>query len=571
MALNQEDTNKLNYKPDIEWYKERMYRVAEEEKPKDRLYTPTEEDIDPDQLLQNYRDLTKKAQKLDSVIDELSMALSIPIDTEKQPEVSDAVARLDPSSKGEFLSYTLYRDLINQDEAGRTNIDLNFVLNNATADNQANSNLIYNQYIEGQKTYTAVPPLERVLSTEGGVPAEERITNTILNNMTNWNEHNSAVRKIINFAQGWLGITPDPAYIPWTFKEDVKRKLTEYTDIDNLLTQYTSMVGDLGGIAETFPTTPLTLAGDLWDSLQGKRDNDNNFFNEINRIFSMSYGADLICCFVAWAGGLDTRTLYALRMILQLASNGLSLDWGNLYNTFLSIINSLFRNIVCGQLIALVDRIFQMITDPIKRWLNSKEEKWQKLFLCTPVDEFINIYIVGGLEALEKWLTDIIMNFWKRIQIDKYLEEGKIEIFGKKKWLADLSRLLDLIIATIGRSALCGQENSPTGDEIRRFMEAYNVGPIFNYEYLEEENPNKYNSFIREEVTIERTIDQETGEVKLQEKTVARFDTGTRTADLNEGSVNIDKCLKKVAEEDVFSVQEWMAEIKLRSRSQEES
>jgi hypothetical protein len=161
------------------------------------------------------------------------------------------------------------------------------------------------------------------------------------------------------------------------------------------------------------------------------------------------------------------------------------------------------------------------------------------------------------------------MDFWKRIEIDKYLEEGKIEIFEGKKWLSDLAKLLDLIIAAIGRSALCGQENSPTGDEVRRFMEAYDVGPIFMYEFAEEEDPNEYNSFIREENIIEKTTDPNTGEEIIQEKTVAKFDTGTKTADLSPGSVNIDKCLKKVAEDDVFSVQEWMAEI--RSRSQEES
>ena len=558
MVLNQDDTSKLNYKPDIEWFKQRMYRVAEEEKPEDHLYTPTKEDIKPEDLLFDYRDLTKKANKLDSTIDKLSMALTIPIDVEKQPTVSSAVSKLDPSSKGEYLSYTLYRDLLGQDEAGKNNIDLDFVLNNQTQDVQANSNIIHNQYIEGAKAYT-----------EGGVSSGEKLTNTILNNITSWNENEYPVRQIMNFAQGWLGLTPDSSYIPWTFKEDVRRKLTEFTDVDNLLTQYTDMVGDLGGLAETFPETPLGLATDLWDSLNGKRDNDNNFFNKINEIFSMNYGADLICCFVSWAGGLDTKTLYALRMILKLASNGLSLDWANLYNTFLSIISSLFRNVVSGQLISLVDRIFQMITDPIKKWLNSNNEGWKKLFLCTPIDEFINIYIVGGLEVLEEWLTSIIMEFQKKVEIDKYLEEGKTEIFGKKKWLADLSDLLDLIIAAVGKSSLCGQESAPTADEVRRFMEAYNVGPIIEYEYEEEENPNKYNSFVLEETKIEKTIDPKTGEEKIQEKVITKFDTGTKTADLGIGSVNIDKCLKRVAEEDVFSVQEWMKEA--RSRSQEES
>lgn len=571
MALNEEDTSKLNYRPDIAWYKERMHRVSAVERPDDVLYTPSKEKVDPDKLLQEYRDLTKKAQKLDNAIDELSLALTIPIDVEKQAEVSRTVSELDPTSKGEYLSYVLYRDLLNQQEAGKTNINLDFALENYTHDVQANSNLMYNQYVEGAKTYTSVGPQESVLSSVDGVESEERITNTVLNNILSWNEYDTSTRQIVNFAQGWLGFTPDPAYIPWTFKEDVKRKLTEYTDIDGLLTQYTGMVADLGEIGETFPTTPLRLATDLWDSLNGKKDNDNNFFNKINEIFSMNYGADLICCFVSWAGGLDTKTLYALRMVLQMMGNGLSIDWANLFNTFLSIINGLFRNLITGQLIALVDKIFQMITDPIKRWLNSNNEGWQKLFLCTPIDEFINIYILGGLEALEQWLTDIIMSFWKRVEIDKYLEEGKTEIFGKKKWLADLSKLLDLIIAAVGKSALCGQGSSPTGDEVRRFMEAYDVGPLFDYEFTKEETPNKYNSFIREEVTIERTIDPETGVEKIQEKTVARFDTGTRTADLNQGAVNIDKCLKKVADEDVFSVQEWMAEINARSRAQEES
>jgi len=568
MALNQEDTNKINYRPDIEWFKERMYRVAEEKRPADHLRTPLDATVDAAVLLDNYRDLAKKAQKLDNVIDEVSMALRIPIDVEKQPQVSAATLRLDPASNGEYISYQLYRDLLNQEEAGRENLDLNFVLNNYTQDVYANSDLIYNQYIEGAKKYTAVSPISRIISPEGGFSSEERLTNTILNNITNWNEHEFGIRQIIQYAQGWLGYTPDPAYIPWTFKVDTKRKLTEYTDIDNLLLQYTNMFGDLNGVVETVPETPLTLATDLWDSLNGKLNNDNNFFNKINEIFSMNYGADLICCFVAWAGGLDAKTLSALRMILQLMANGLSIDWANLWNSFLGIINGLFRNLVSGQLIALVDQLFQMITDPIKKWLNSNEKGWKTLFLCTPIDEFINIYIVGGLEALEKWLTSLIMEFQKMIEIDSYLEEGKIEIFGKKKWLADLSKLLDMIIAAVGRSALCGQDSSPTGSELKGFMEAYDIGPLYVFDYPPEKNPNQYNSFAIEEITIETTIDPETGEKTIQEKIVSRFDTGTNTADIKR-SVNIDKCLKRVAEDDVFSVQEWIREIRLRS--QEES
>lgn len=571
MAIDKEDKDKLVYKPDINWHKDRMYRIVQEPKPLDHLYKPDEPVINPEELQQNYRDLAKKAKKLDNVIDQLSMALSIPIDKAKQPVVSSAVEKLDPASKGESLSYPLYRDLINQQEAGRNNIDLDFVLDNYTADIFANSTLIQNQYIEGAKSYTDIgpwKPLESILSSVPGTSAEQRITNTLLNNVLSWNEYDYNTRQIVNYAQNWLGTNPDPAYLPWTFKEDVKRKLTEYTDIDQLLSQYTTMVTNLGQLGTTFPSTPMKLATDLWDSLIGKRDNDNNFFNKINELFSMNYGADLICCFVSWAGGLDQKTLYALRMILQLASNGLSIEWGNLWNAFLGIINGLFRNIITGQLIALVDRIFQMVTDPIKKWLNTKDETWRKLFLCTPIDEFINIYVVGGIEALEKWLIALIMNFWKMIEIDKYMEDGKIEIFSKKKWLADLARLLDLIIAAVGRNALCGNNVSPTGEEVARFMDAYKVGPTFVYEYPDEENPNEYNSFVKTTTTIEKTIDPATGQLSINEKVVSRFDTGTKSADLGPTSVNIDRCLQRVMDGDVFSVQQWMEGV--GARSQEE-
>ena len=126
-----------------------------------------------------------------------------------------------------------------------------------------------------------------------------------------------------------------------------------------------------------------------------------------------------------------------------------------------------------------------------------------------------------------------------------------------------------MVIDAVGKSSLCGQEKSPTGDEVSRFIEAYDVGPLFDYQYPEEKNPNMYNSFIKETIEAEIFIDETTGEESLREKTVTRFDTGTKTADLSQNSFNIDKCLKRVSEEDIFSVPEWMAEI--RSRSQEGS
>jgi len=566
MTLNQEDKDKINYKPDINWYKERMYRISEEEKPLDKLYVPEVKKIDPEVLLENYRDLDRKAKKLDSVIDKLSMALSIPIDKEKQPRISAAINQMDPSSKGEYLTYTLYRDLLLQIEAGRSNIDLDFILNNQTYDIYADSNLIYNQYIEGAKNYTAVTPIGTG-STEA--TDENKASNAMLDNISSYNTHEAASSQIIEFTRTYLSQTDDQEYIPWNFKEDVRRKITEYVDVDNLLVQYTPMVADLVVEVEPFPVTPLELSTDLGENLENKRDNDNNFFNKTNAIFAISYGSDLLCCFVAWSGGLDKKTLSALKIAIQLMSNNIKIDFSNLLGTFMNIISSLFKNIIGIVVIALVDKIFQMVTDPIRRWLNSDDEKWSKLFECTAINDLINTYVIGGIDSLEVWLTGLILDFGKRIEIDKFFEGKKLDLSEKKKWLSDLSKLLDMVINAVGKSALCGQENSPTGDEISRLIEAYGVGPLFDYDYPEEESPNKYNSFVKEQIVVEKFIDETTGEENLREKTVIRFDTGTKTADLSQDSLNIDKCLKRVSEGDIFSVQEWMTEI--RSRSQEGS
>jgi len=450
---------------------------------------------------------------------------------------------------------------------------MDWLSENMTADTQANSDILYSKYIDGAKSYTSLGTIETPSADGPGAPNQAGVyANMMLNNITNWNENEYYIRQIVGWAQGYLHSNPDPAYIPWTFKEDVRRKIGEYKSVDGLMGSYTDLAGQTGEAATSLKN-PLKLPMDFWDSLNGKGDSDNNFFNQINEIFSMSYGPDLICCLVAWAGGLDLKTLYALRLALQLMSNGLQLDLSNLFNSLISVINSFFRNIITGQLIALLDLLFQTITDPIYRWLNSNDEKWRKLFLCTPINELVDIYILGGIEKIEDLLTTKILQFWKQVEIDTYYEGSKTENLKKNKQLHDLSKILDIIIASIGKSTLCGQEASPTGDEVNRFMEAYKIGPTWSYEYAEEENPNEYNSFVRttnelrETPVIDPVTGLPTGEMSVEEVQVARFDTGTATADLGQDKANISECLKKVKSEDVFSVPEWMEDIRAREES----
>lgn len=556
MAINKEESGKINYKGKTSYHKKRNYRVEEPKKKTDKQYLPESRKPEVVALRNKFSDLKKKATKLDAVIDSLSMAMSIPIDVNKQPRISYAVNQLDPSSKGEYLSYTLYRDILNQQELGQSNTDLDWLIENMTDDPYSNSDLLYNNYIEGAQKYTQIPPIKTSIE---GPNMWNVYGNMMLNNITNWNENEYHIRQIVNWAQGWLYGSTDPAYIPWTFKEDMKKKIMEYDNLDGLLGAYSDLTNNVGTAFDSLKN-PLSLPMDLWDSLNGKADSDNNFFNQINEIFSMSYGADLICCFVAWAGGLDMKTLYALRLILQLAANGIKLELSSLFNSLISVVNAFTRNIILGQIIALIELLIQTVTDPLYRWLNTNNNKWQRLFLCTPIDEAINIYVIGGIEKVQDILEDKIQQFMKKVEIDTYFEEQKTEKIKKNKVLQTLIDLLDTIIAAVGKSTLCGQEIAATVGGVSRFSDSYKAGPSWTFSYAKEENPNEYNSFMVEKTVVEEESDSE-GNITIEEKTTSHEFLGTDGFDYETESTSIDKCLKKTSQDNVFSVQEWMEDI----------
>ena len=579
MSINKNDSKKINYKGDFKYFKERKYRSEEPSKLTDRIYLPDEDKIDSMALRVKFSDLKKKAQKIDKVIDDVSAALTIPIDKEKQPKISYAVSILDQSSNGEYLSYQLYKDIIDEQDAGQRNIDLDWLSENTTDDEFANSDILQARYADGAKQASKVPTIG-IGDRSGTVEPEGLYANTLLNSVTNWNEHDFYTRQVVNWAQGWLYNTPDPAYIPWTFKYDMKRKIMEYDSMDQVLSTYTDLGNNLGGAVFGALKNPLSLPMDLWDSLNGKAENDNNFFNKIDEIFSMNYGADLICCFVSWAGGLDQRTLYAFRLMLQLAANGINLEFASILNSLISAVNGFIRNIIAGQLIAILDLIFQTVTDPIYKWLNSNDPRWRRLFLCTPIDEAINIYVLGGIEKIQELLEEKILEFMKKVENDNYFEEKKTEKTEKNKWINTLIEILDTIIAATGNATLCGYEmaairggNSPV---LKNFSDSYKSGPTWSYSYEEDENPNRFNSFIREKTTVteEAVLSKETGEptgrTRIVEDTVSDFYYGTASFDYEAEKIKIDQCLQRVSQEDVFSVQEWAEDIRAKNKDAQE-
>jgi len=91
MSISKEESNKIGYQGNVLYSKERKYRTEEPSRITDKMYLPKDDPRDVGELRNKFKDLNKKAQKLDTVIDETSAALSIPIDKERQPKISAAV------------------------------------------------------------------------------------------------------------------------------------------------------------------------------------------------------------------------------------------------------------------------------------------------------------------------------------------------------------------------------------------------------------------------------------------------------------------------------------------------
>ena len=134
----------------------------------------------------------------------------------------------------------------------------------------------------------------------------------------------------------------------------------------------------------------------------------------------------------------------------------------------------------------------------------------------------------------------------------------KLEIFPAQKQVGILIKILDVVISALERSAICGTESSPTGEEIQKVMQAYGIGPGKPYIYPKEEKPTIYNSFIPKTPTTEE-------ELKLGGEFTTKFDTATQTSGIGK-VIRIDECLKKIMPDDVVHITEWFEDIKAKSQ-----
>jgi hypothetical protein len=436
--------------------------------------------------------------------------------------------------------------LLKEQEYAYTNVDLSYVVNNTTGDIHADSLIVYDRIFQGFSDYNK----QSVASDN----AAQRYTNRWLNNIVSWNEHDYKIRQILNFADNYLDINPDPAYIPWKMRRDVGEERVDaekYSDLwkyfsENYSAKVNDMVDGVKGIGALKPDPTIK------DLTARYIVYTNSFLNKVNDVFDMNWAVDLVCCFMQWGVRLDLKTLKGLRAMLQLLQTGLFFDFRDVLNGIKDILNNIFRGLLCNQIIGFIKQILQGLVDPIKRWIHEPNDAWRKIFACTPIDELINKYIVEAIDYIERLLTNFIQNWYKKIELQNIKNSIKLDIISNQKWAGELAKILDAIIAVTERAAQCGMQWAPEDEEVKQLISNYGLkDDSTSYVFPEDSNPTIYNSFIPADA-----IDKSA--VSAAPATTTKFDDGAVGGKVSTNRPSgLDECMKKIPAEDVFGVKEW--------------
>lgn len=105
-------SDKVSYRGKTSWDKEISFKEVDKIL-QERELPPREPDLDVGEVIGKFTDLIKKTNKISKALDGGLINTGIPVDAEKNPEVYEAVKRLDPDSKGLRVSYSFYKKIIN--------------------------------------------------------------------------------------------------------------------------------------------------------------------------------------------------------------------------------------------------------------------------------------------------------------------------------------------------------------------------------------------------------------------------------------------------------------------------
>jgi len=549
MALNKDDASKIGYKAQIEWLKERKEALS------NNFVNQSVIDTAPPDV-EKYRkilaDLLKKANKLSDRIDSESAGRRIPVNKVTDPSVYEAVLRLDPSSGGEYISYELYKSLIEQANAGVRNLDVLDIIDNSSSDAQSNSQLVQDRIYAGYAKYAG--------KDSSGV-------SKYIDSITSWNDHDYDLRQVVTYSDNYLSGFTDSKDIPWSFKPDIefdKLQIEGFQGLWNLVGGHFGV--EEGSIANLFNgqrvVTPDSLISGLTDKFIGT---ENDFFNKLNDVLGSRWPADLLCCFTKFIININAKTLYAIKTILGFLKFGMNLDFNDLKNSLKDLFNNFMRGLIMNQLMSIVHQIIHRIVDPLKKWINNSDKgKLNKLFECLPIKQLLNYYISEAIRNAENFFSELLMEIYKDIEMQKIYKDAKIFQAKENKWINKALQIIDTIIAVVELAATCSVNNTPQSNDVQKLIDTYLGSEDSDYTYPTDESPNIYNSFISQEqqASIEASI--AAGDTAAAQRVTTQITQEEQVAI----SRRLDDCRKNVTIDDMLDPVEWFEVLAQQSRGE---
>jgi hypothetical protein len=525
MSLNRDDSIKLNYKADIGWYKKRLADLQK------GFYNPVVKDtgVIPDNYRSNLKDLSAKIEKLNDRVDYISQDLRIPIDQVKDQEIYRTVLAVDPDSGGNYITYDLYKELVEKVQAGEDNIKLDDLIDNSSNDDQSSSLLIQDRIYAGYAGYLGV--------TSG---------NTYSENVTSYSTSDYQSKQIISFADNFLAQYSDPKYIAWNFKQDLVSELSQCDSFYNTWNSFSSEgsgeVVSFGGVfSDLSPLDPDINVTNLTNRYISYT---NSYLNDINDLFNYSWGAEALCCFLKFSVNLDTKTLRALISMLQLLQAGMNVEFSDLLKSVKDVLKNFIRNIIINQLLNIMIQAEQRMFSQVEQWISKAgtDSGWNKVFECLPVKVLIDTYIAKAIYQLNRHLSELILEKYKDLETQKIYKDAKIKVSSDNQWIGRVVKVLSTVAIMMELSAQCGIENSANAESVQRVITDYGLGGS-TYIYPESKNPNIYNSFI--------TAEQQAA-IAEGKDTVSSVETVNQTSNIEKSSKGgISECLKNISSDDM--------------------
>lgn len=302
-------------------------------------------------------------------------------------------------------------------------------------------------------------------------------------------EHQAAIRQ---YSSDYVVNSTEPGYEPWIAAEEVK-------DIKNDLQASANEVTNYGHTVADIALAPYTMSAEIYKLMLCRNMSSNARLDGIAAVLSSKYSADLVCCFVRFAGAIPVDTLKQMRLMLQIAANGISADLSGACNAATDRLNAYLERQLLEPIMHVVDNFFREASESLTNLFDPSQhadpEAFKSLLVCTPIDEALT-YILSALRRLRDFLATQIRRYWSRLELKNVHSSVKIEVLADSKRAKVLLRLMDSVIEALDKGNLCAQEDerTPSPEDVREYVDrlVHGLPPAVQ---VEVDGANPYKTF----------------------------------------------------------------------------